>query len=89
MFPRPHYWWEAGAVWGGMIDYWAYTGDDSFVGTVQQALYAQMGPKQDFMNEARRGETVHLPPQSPPELYKMHARGSHHIPLPNLTPPGQ
>ncbi|KAJ9635166.1 hypothetical protein H2201_003299 [Coniosporium apollinis] len=57
IFPKPHYWWEAGAVWGGVIDYWAYTGDDSFVETVQQALYAQMGPGRDFMNEAKRGET--------------------------------
>lgn len=27
--PAPFYWWEAGAVWGGMVDYWAckYTED--------------------------------------------------------------
>ena len=42
--PAPLYWWEAGAVWGGMIDYWAYTNDSSYVTTTQQALLAQVGP---------------------------------------------
>jgi len=50
--PAPLYWWEAGAVWGGMIDYWAYTNDTSYVHTVQQALLAQVGPKDDYMMPA-------------------------------------
>lgn len=50
--PDPLYWWEAGAVWGGMIDYWAYTGDTSYVATVQQALLAQTGPHDNFMPPA-------------------------------------
>ncbi|TKA50067.1 hypothetical protein B0A55_12886, partial [Friedmanniomyces simplex] len=50
--PAPLYWWEAGAVWGGMVDYWAYTNDTSYVHTVQQALLAQVGPKDDYMMPA-------------------------------------
>ncbi|KAK5723806.1 i-AAA protease yme1 [Elasticomyces elasticus] len=50
--PAPHYWWEAGAVWAGMIDYWAYTNDTSYVSTVQQALLAQVGPTNDYMMPA-------------------------------------
>lgn len=50
--PDPLYWWEAGAVWGGMVDYWAYTGDTSYVTTVQQALLAQVGPHNNFMPPA-------------------------------------
>ncbi|KAK3067780.1 i-AAA protease yme1 [Teratosphaeriaceae sp. CCFEE 6253] len=50
--PAPLYWWEAGAVWGGMIDYWAYTNDTSYVSTIQQALLAQVGPNNDYMMPA-------------------------------------
>ncbi|KAG9624840.1 hypothetical protein KCU64_g19588, partial [Aureobasidium melanogenum] len=41
--PWPLYWWEAGAVWGGLIDYWAYTNDTSFNDVVMQAMMAQTG----------------------------------------------
>ena len=46
------YWWEGGAIWGGMIDYWAYTNDKSYVATVQQALLAQVGPDNNYMPPA-------------------------------------
>jgi mannan endo-1,6-alpha-mannosidase len=29
LLPQPYYWWEAGAMFGSMIDYWYYTGDDT------------------------------------------------------------
>ena len=49
-FPYPpYYWWESGAAWGGMVDYWAYTGDTSYVETTAQALLAQVGPNKDYM----------------------------------------
>ena len=48
-FPSPVYWWEAGGAWAGMIDYWAYTNDSSYVPTVQQAIIAQTGPDDNFM----------------------------------------
>ena len=41
--------WEAGAVWGSLIDYWNYTGDTQYVGLVQQALLWQVGPDKDYM----------------------------------------
>ncbi|KAK3046742.1 hypothetical protein LTR09_011825 [Extremus antarcticus] len=50
--PDPLYWWEAGAVWGAMVDYTAYTEDTSYVATVQQALLAQVGPHSNFMPPA-------------------------------------
>ncbi|KAL1636226.1 hypothetical protein SLS56_001205 [Neofusicoccum ribis] len=49
-FDKPIYWWEAGAVWGGLVDYWSYTGDASYVSTTTEALLAQKGPANDFMN---------------------------------------
>ncbi|KAI7226588.1 hypothetical protein KC330_g8758, partial [Hortaea werneckii] len=24
ILPEPHYWWEAGAMWGALIDYWSF-----------------------------------------------------------------
>lgn len=44
-----YYWWEAGAAWGGLIDYWAYTGDTTYISTVTEALLAQRGADNDFM----------------------------------------
>ncbi|KAF2460648.1 glycosyl hydrolase family 76-domain-containing protein [Lineolata rhizophorae] len=55
-FPRPYYWWEAGAVWGGMVDYWAYTGDRTYVNTTMQALLAQVGPADNYMMPFRQAE---------------------------------
>lgn len=52
-FPYPpYYWWESGAIWGGMVDYWAYTGDTSYVETTAQGLLAQASPTNDFMAPA-------------------------------------
>jgi hypothetical protein len=52
VFPPPAYWWEAGAVWGAMIDNWAYTGDQSYIPTITQGLLAQVGPDNNFMPPA-------------------------------------
>ncbi|KAF2103854.1 glycoside hydrolase, partial [Rhizodiscina lignyota] len=43
------YWWEGGAAWGGLIDYWAYTKDTSYVKTVTAAIAAQVGPAKNFI----------------------------------------
>src|SRR5215469_10861046 len=43
IFGPDYTWGEAGAVWGGLVDYWALTGDSQFNGQVQAALVAQSG----------------------------------------------
>ena len=43
-----YYWWEAGAMWGALINYWQYTGDTSYNPTVMQALQFQVGPEQNY-----------------------------------------
>jgi mannan endo-1,6-alpha-mannosidase len=43
-----YYWWEAGAMFGTMIDYWYYTGDTSYNNVVQQAMLFQVGPHEDY-----------------------------------------
>lgn len=49
LFPQPYYWWESGAVWGAMVDYWAYTHDDTYLNWTLDALNAQTGPRNDFV----------------------------------------
>jgi mannan endo-1,6-alpha-mannosidase len=44
-----YYWWESGAMWGAMMDYYHYTGDSSYNSVLTQALLSQVGPEQDFM----------------------------------------
>src|SRR5258708_6120302 len=43
-----YYWWEAGAMFGSLINYWQYTGDDSYNPVVIQALQFQIGPDENF-----------------------------------------
>lgn len=52
----PVYWWEAGAIWGGLVDYAAYTGDESYVATTSQALMAQIGTNADYIVESKKGQ---------------------------------
>ncbi|ETN36848.1 uncharacterized protein HMPREF1541_07835 [Cyphellophora europaea CBS 101466] len=41
-------WWEAGAMWGALINYWQYTGDDSWNPQVTEAMLFQRGPDNNF-----------------------------------------
>jgi mannan endo-1,6-alpha-mannosidase len=43
-----YYWWEAGAMFSSLINYWQYTGDDSYNPVVIQALQFQIGPEENF-----------------------------------------
>jgi mannan endo-1,6-alpha-mannosidase len=43
-----YYWWEAGAMFAAMINYWQYTGDDSYNSVVMEALQFQRGPEENF-----------------------------------------
>lgn len=47
--PAPYYWWEAGGMFGTMIDYWYYTGDSTYNDVTSQALLFQVGPNDDYM----------------------------------------
>lgn len=49
--PSPYYWWESGAMFGTMVEYWYYTGDTSYNPTVQAALLSQVGTDKNFMTE--------------------------------------
>lgn len=45
-----YYWWQGGAMWGTLIDYWHYTGDESYVNTTKEALMFQTGPNNNYMD---------------------------------------
>lgn len=45
----PYYWWEAGAMFGALIDYWYYTGDATYNDITTQALLFQVGPDNNYM----------------------------------------
>lgn len=49
MFSWPYYWWEAGAAWNSMLDYWYYTGDDTYNDLLKSSLLFQVGDGWDYM----------------------------------------
>lgn len=49
LLPSPYYWWEAGAMFGALIDYWYYTGDDGYNQLVSDGLLFQVGTNRDYM----------------------------------------
>ena len=46
----PYYWWQAGAMFGQLIDYWYYTGDDSYNSMIRDGMIHQAGEKWDFVS---------------------------------------
>lgn len=49
ILPQSYYWWEGGALFDTLIDYWHYTGDSSYNDIVVQALLFQSGNGNDYM----------------------------------------
>jgi mannan endo-1,6-alpha-mannosidase len=43
-----YYWWEGGALWGTMIDYWHFTGDTTYNNVTKQAMLFQVGPQDNY-----------------------------------------
>ncbi|KAJ6437734.1 glycosylhydrolase family 76-2 protein [Purpureocillium lavendulum] len=43
-----YYWWEAGAMWGTLIDYWSWSGDASYNDLIMAAMQWQVGPNKDY-----------------------------------------
>ena len=47
--PAPYYWWEAGAMFGALIDYYYFTGDSTYNQITTDAMLWQVGPNNDYM----------------------------------------
>ncbi|KAK3502818.1 glycosyl hydrolase family 76-domain-containing protein [Neurospora crassa] len=39
-----YYWWESGALWGTLMDYWHYTGDSSYNELITSSMLFHTGP---------------------------------------------
>ncbi|KAM7212984.1 mannan endo-1,6-alpha-mannosidase [Rhypophila decipiens] len=45
-----YYWWEGGALWGTMIDYWSSTSDDTYnPQTIQSLIFQSNTPSDNYM----------------------------------------
>ncbi|PYH89310.1 mannan endo-1,6-alpha-mannosidase [Aspergillus ellipticus CBS 707.79] len=47
--PDPYYWWEAGAMFNALIEYWFTTGDTTWNNITTQGITWQAGPSGSFM----------------------------------------
>jgi mannan endo-1,6-alpha-mannosidase len=46
----PYYWWQAGAMWGTLVDYWFYTGDSEYNDETRRSLIFQAeAPANSYM----------------------------------------
>ena len=43
-----YYWWQGGAMMGAYIDYWHFTGDDTYNAVVSQGMIHQTGDNGDY-----------------------------------------
>lgn len=49
LLPSPYYWWEGGAFFDTLIQYWHLTGDSQYNSLVSEGIQFQQGPNGDFM----------------------------------------
>ncbi|KFY03063.1 hypothetical protein V490_00305, partial [Pseudogymnoascus sp. VKM F-3557] len=58
-----YFWWEAGAMFGSLLDYWYYTGDSSYNPEIKQALIHQAGDHNDYLpqNHQHRDHRANRP----------------------------
>ena len=60
-FPYPpYYWWQSGAAFGALVNYWHYTGDDTYNKVTLEALTSQLSDTNDFMPPNERFDLVSL-----------------------------
>ncbi|EGV66206.1 hydrolase 76 protein [Yamadazyma tenuis] len=48
-FVWPYYWWEAGGVWGGMIDYTILMKNDTYTSLIKEAMTYQTGDDNNYI----------------------------------------
>ncbi|KAF2868059.1 glycoside hydrolase [Massariosphaeria phaeospora] len=46
---EPYYWWEAGAMFGQLVEYWYYTNDSSYNDLVKEGMLHQIGEQKNLM----------------------------------------
>lgn len=48
----PYYWWQAGAMFGTILDYYHYTGDDQYNEMVREGLIHNFGEHLDLVRHS-------------------------------------
>nr|OQO25421.1 hypothetical protein B0A51_06504 [Rachicladosporium sp. CCFEE 5018] len=83
LLPKPpYYWWEAGAMFGSLIDYWYYTGDTTYNDNVMQAMLFQVGEGVDY---EPRNQTSNLG-NDDQSFWAMSAMSAAELKFPNPPP---
>lgn len=55
----PYYWWECGAMFNSLINYWYYTGDTTYNKIVKEGMIWQVGPDNNYMvGKCRRCRSI-------------------------------
>jgi len=49
LLDQPYYWWEAGAMFMSLIQYWYFTGDTTYNNITTEGILAQIGPDKNFI----------------------------------------
>ena len=65
LLPQPYYWWEAGAMFGELVEYWSATGDSSYNNITTQALLFQAAATNDYMPQNQTKTEVCQSPNFP------------------------
>ncbi|KAI9753373.1 MAG: hydrolase 76 protein [Lichina confinis] len=47
--PDPYFWWECGAMFGALIDYYYFTGDSQYNEMVMRGMIHQVGENEDYL----------------------------------------
>jgi mannan endo-1,6-alpha-mannosidase len=59
-FDSIYYWWEAGALFGLLIQRWSITGNSSLNDLVIQGMQFQVGPAQNYEPQNQTSDLVRL-----------------------------
>lgn len=56
--PQPYYWWEAGAMFGALIDYQYFTGDKQYSDVIMEAMLHQVSSPDNVFQPANQTRTL-------------------------------
>ena len=60
MLYPPYYWWLAGAMFGTLLDYWRYTGDDQYNDMIREGMIHQFGENLDLVGYCMKRLQAHI-----------------------------
>ena len=58
--PDPYFWWECGAMFGALIDYYYFTGDSQYNEMVMRGMIHQVGENEDYLPRNQSSTSVRV-----------------------------